>query len=298
MNVSAQIYGASPVKRDRRTKAEIAELRAVLKRVIRRYQPMTVRQVFYQLVSMGAIGKSEQEYKGTICRLLSEMRRDGDLPWHWLADNTRWQRKPTTYRGLDHLLQETARLYRRALWEKQDAYVEVWLEKDALAGVLVTVTAEWDVPLMVTRGFASLSYLYTAAEAIAAVKKPAYLYYFGDRDPSGVAIDRKIEQDLRTFAPQAEIHFERIAVTPGQIDELDLPTRPTKTSDSRSRSFEGESVEVDAIDPETLRELTRDCIERHINMQELAAVCAVEEQERDTLSEIATQFGSAGRAAG
>ena len=290
------VYRASPVKRERRTKAEVAELRATLHRVIRRYQPMTVRQVFYQLVSMGAIGKTEQEYKGTVCRLLAEMRRDGELPWRWIADNTRWQRKPTTYRGLDHLLDETARLYRRALWEKQDAYVEVWLEKDALAGVLVTVTSEWDVPLMVTRGFASLSYLHTAAEIIASVGKPAYLYYLGDRDPSGVVIDRKIEQDLRTFAPEAEIHFERAAVIPAQVALWNLPTRPTKTSDSRSKSFEGESVEVDAIDPQRLRELARDCIHQHVNEQELAATWATEEQERLTLREIAAKWET-GRAA-
>jgi hypothetical protein len=252
---------------------------------------MTVRQVFYRLVSMGAIDKTEAEYKGTVCRLLAEMRRSGDLPWHWIADNTRWQRKPKTYRGLDHLLHETAKLYRRALWEKQDAYVEVWLEKDALAGVLSDVTEQWDVPLMVTRGFASLSYLYTAAEAITRVGKPTYLYYFGDRDPSGVVIDRKIEQDLRAFAPKAEIHFDRVAVTREQIASLNLPTRPTKSKDSRSCSFEGESVEVDAIDPETLRELARDCIGQHVNQQELVALWATEKRERETLNEIARQFG-------
>jgi hypothetical protein len=253
---------------------------------------MTVRQVFYRLVSMGTIGKTEQEYKGTVCRLLAEMRRDGQIPWHWIADNTRWQRKPRTYRGLDHLLHETANLYRRAVWERQDAYVEVWLEKDALAGVLNDVTSLWDVPLMVTRGFASLSYLYTAAEAIAAVGKPAYLYYFGDRDPSGVMIDRKIEQDLRTFAPGAEIHFERVAVTPEQIVTLNLPTRPTKTSDSRSHSFEGESVEVDAIDPDALRLIARECIEQHANQAELVALLATEREERATLRKIAAQFGN------
>ena len=289
------VYAASPVKRDRRTKAEIATIRATIERVLRRYQPMTVRQVFYQLVSIGALEKTEQEYKGTVCRLLAEMRRDGQIPYGWIADSTRWQRKPVTYRGIEHLLNETAKLYRRALWEKQHAYVEIWLEKDALAGVLHAVTSEWDVPLMVTRGFASLSYLHTAAEAITAVGKPAYLYYFGDRDPSGVVIDRKIEQDLRTFAPTAEIHFERVAVTPEQVAAWGLPTRPTKTSDSRSKSFEGESVEVDAIDPDALRQLASDCIQQHINQQELVATWATEKQERETLREIATKWGT-GRA--
>src|SRR5690606_16207709 len=142
---------------------------------------------------------------------------------------------------------------------------------------------EWDVPLMVTRGYPSLSYLYSAAETIADAEKPAYLYYFGDHDPSGVDIPRKVEEDLRTFAPDAEIHFERVAVTRRQIDTLGLPTRPTKKTDSRSKSFEGESVEVDAIPPATLRTMVSECIEQHIDHDRLAAVKRIEALERDTL---------------
>lgn len=289
------IYGASPAKRPRRTKREIAQLREILERVLRQYQPMTVRQVFYRLVSMGAIAKTEQEYKGTVCRLLAEMRRDRQIPFGWIADNTRWQRKPRTHAGLEHALRETAELYRRRVWDDQDAYVEVWLEKDALSGVLFAATQEYDVPLMVTRGFSSLSFLYSAAEAIAEVAKPAYLYYFGDHDPSGLDIPRKVERDLRAFAPGAEIHFERVAVTPEQIALLDLPTRPTKTTDSRSKSFEGESVEVDAIDPDSLRALARRCITRHIDNHALDMLEKIEAQERRTLRSIADQVAGWGR---
>ncbi len=80
------------------------------------------------------------------------MRRARELPFHWIADNTRWMRKPTTHDGLSDLLQDTAQLYRRSLWSNQSAYVEIWLEKDALSGVLYPITQEFDVPLMVTRG--------------------------------------------------------------------------------------------------------------------------------------------------
>ena len=95
-------------------------------------------------------------------------------------------RKPDTHSSPEEALANTARTYRKALWDDQDAYVEIWCEKDALAGVLYKETAVWDVPLMVSRGFASLTFLAEAAEAIAAEGKPAYLYYFGDHDPSGV----------------------------------------------------------------------------------------------------------------
>jgi len=255
---------------------------------------MTVRQVFYQLVGMRAIDKTEAEYKNSVCRLLAEMRRDGQIPYGWIGDNTRWQRKPRTHASLSDALRETAELYRRRIWDAQAAYVEIWLEKDALSGVLYEETEHWDVPLMVTRGFSSLSFLHSAAEVIAEVGKPAYLYYLGDRDPSGVVIDRKIEQELRAMAPGAEIHFERVAVTPEQIVTLNLPTRPTKASDSRSRSFVGESVEVDAIEPTTLREIVRTCVEQHIDERVLRTTRAIEREERASLRALAAQVASWG----
>lgn len=281
----------SPTK-TRRTKAAIQEVRDAIYTVVEEYQPMTVRQVFYQLVTRGVIDKTEAEYKTTVCRLLVQMRRDGDLPFHWIADNTRWQRKPRTYGSLEAMLENCRRTYRRALWDDQDAYVEVWLEKEALAGVLVDVTAKWDVPLMVTRGYPSVSYLYSAGEAIADETRPVYVYYFGDRDPSGVDIDRFVERELRNYAPDCDLTFERVAVLPEQIDEYGLQTRPTKKSDSRSKSFEGESVEVDAIEPNELRAICERCITQHIDQDQLERTHAVEEAERETLALVAGQISN------
>ena len=249
--------------------------------------PMTVRQVFYRAVSAGLVGKTEVEYKRTVVRLLGQMRRSGRVPFAWIADNTRWMRKPRTWSSLDQALENTARTYRRALWDGQDAYVEVWLEKDALSGVLYEVTERWDCPLMVTRGYPSLTFLHSAAEAIAAAAKPTFIYYFGDHDPSGVHIPQKVEQELRAFAPMVDIFFERVAVTPGQIGAWDLPTRPTKVSDARAKNFVGESVEVDAILPAVLRQLVADCIERHVDWNQYAITQVAEEEERNVLMALA-----------
>jgi len=250
---------------------------------------MTVRQVYYQMVSRGAIDKTEAEYKQTVCRLLADMRLAGEIPFGWIADNTRWMRKPRTHSSLENALRDTARTYRRSVWDSQDVYVEVWLEKDALAGVLYQETEAWDVPLMVTRGYSSLSYLHEAAEAIASEDKPAHLYYFGDYDPSGVDITRSVERRLREFAPEAEIHFERVAVTPEQIALWKLPTRPTKKSDSRSKNFTGESVEVDAIPPDKLRALVRDCIEQHVDEAAFESLQVAEADERKILAMFAAK---------
>jgi hypothetical protein len=249
--------------------------------------PMTVRQVFYQLVSRGVIGKTEEEYKRTVIRLLAEMRRAREIPFHWIADNSRWMRKPRSYSSLADMLTQEQEFYRRALWDDQEVYVEVWLEKDALAGVLLHETQRWDVPLLVTRGYPSISFLHTAAETIEAQDKPAYLYYFGDHDPSGLDITRATERGLREFAPDTEIHFRRVAVTQYQIDRYSLPTRPTKKTDSRSKNFQGESVEVDALPPSVLREIARACITQHIDNDAMERTRSVELAERETLARIA-----------
>ena len=82
---------------------------------------MTVRQVFYQLVSRGVIAKTEGEHRQTVVRLLTAMRRAGEMPFGWIGDNTRWMRKPRTYSSMQDMLALTAQTYRRALWDNQAA---------------------------------------------------------------------------------------------------------------------------------------------------------------------------------
>lgn len=287
-----QVYGSSPIKRQRRTRAGMEMIRQSIRDALAKDHPMTVRQLFYRLVSGGVIEKTESEYKSTVVRLTGEMRLAGEIEFGWIADNTRWMRKPRTHSSLEDALEETARTYRRSVWDDQDAYVEIWLEKDALAGVLIEVTRAWDVPLMVTRGFASLSFLYEAADAIRYQDKPTYLYYFGDHDPSGVDIPRTVEQRIREFAPEVDITFERVAVNTDQIALWGLPTRPTKTSDSRYTNFEGESVEVDAIEPATLKRLADRSIVQHIEGGVYKRLKEVEASERETLLEIAKGWAS------
>jgi hypothetical protein len=276
----------------------MAELRAGLYAIVAADQPMTVRQVFYRASVAGLIGKTEAEYQNVVGRLLLEMRRAGELPYSWISDNTRWMRKPRTYNGLADFIERHQHAYRRDLWAESDAYVEVWLEKEALAGVVLDVTAEYDVPLMVSRGFASESYLYSAADAIAdqlaAGKQQAVIYYFGDFDPSGLHISNSIEKGLRRLCPQMlrgfdpeMLVFERTAVNEGQIHQWELPTRPTKRAgNSHAKDWpDGRpSVELDALPPSELRALVRLCIEQHVDPAHLERLRAVEAAEREQLA--------------
>lgn len=252
--------------------------------------PMTVRQMFYALVSMGAIPKVEAAYNQTSYHLL-QMRRRGLIPYGFISDNTRWMRKPSTYNSLADFLRISQDAYRRALWANQNTYVEVWVEKDALAGVFLEVTREWDVPLMVTRGFPSETFVYEAAETIKQQEKPVYLYYFGDHDPSGAAIPETTYDKLREFG--ARFNFEQVAVLPWQIERWGLPTRPTKQTDTRAKNWQGGSVELDAIPVPRLRELVRNVITRHIDQRALEESQRVEHLERETLTQFANNLGLA-----
>lgn len=286
-------YRTSPIKRRRRTKADMAAIKETMLAILAEDQPMTVRQVFYRLVSIGAVDKTEAEYKSTVCRLLTEMRLDGNIPFHWIADSTRWMRKPRTHDDLGDLMEETARLYRRKLWNDQDVYCEIWLEKEALAGVLLDVTDKWDVPLLVTRGYPSISFLHSAANGIALQGKPTFIYYFGDHDPSGIDIQRNVTERLHEFAPDALIDVERVAVTPDQIEEWSLPLRPTKKSDTRAKNFQGGSVEVDAILPTKLRELAEEHIEQHVDERQLRVTYEAERSEQSILDKWADMANDA-----
>jgi hypothetical protein len=275
-------YEASPIKRRRANKAEMETRREGLLRIVAAMEPMTVRQVFYQATVHGLVEKTEAGY-GQVQRELAKLRRDGRLPWGWIADNTRWQRKPRSYSDPDEALRHTARFYRKDLWSHAEDYVEIWCEKDALAGVLFEVTADYDVPLMVARGYASLSFLHSAAENIAAIDRPTFIYHLGDYDPSGQNAADKIEEELCRFCEDVPLWFERLAVTEPQIEAWDLPTRPTKKTDTRAKGFGKLSCELDSIDPHRLRDLVREAIERHLPPEQFRILKVAEESERELI---------------
>ena len=278
---------------NRRSSANIQELRLVIRDRLTQENPMTVRQVFYQLVSLGAIEKTEKEYKHTVVRLLTDMRHDGEIPFEWIADGTRRERKPCTFSSIEEAITVLAHSYRRAIWDTQEVCVQVWLEKEALADVFYKVTGEFDVPLMVTKGYSSVTFLRNAAMTIYNYQKPTFLYFFGDFDPSGLDITRDVETRLRAYAPEATFTLKRVAVTRDQIKEWNLPTRPTKQTDSRSKNFQGESVEVDAISTRHLRDLARSRITSHLDADILAELKVAEDTERTRLMNLADGWESA-----
>src|SRR5262249_32404755 len=131
--------------------------------------PQTVRQVFYQMVNreQPLVDKNDSGYN-TVQRLLVKMRKKEIVSYEWVSDGTRWQRKPKTHDSTTEALEQTILTYRRSVWTDQRVHIEFWEEKDALAGVIYQETYKWDVPLYVSKGFSSHSYLWEAAQQLAA----------------------------------------------------------------------------------------------------------------------------------
>ena len=253
-------------------------------------EKITIRHLFYRLVGLHQIEKTEAAYK-SLCGHLSKWRRSGDVAWDSFADNTRWHLGRQTFDSLDDALTNTVSCYRRNLWSEQSAYVEIWGEKDAISGILYAEAETFGVKVFTCRGFASLSSLYSAAntfKAAVANGKEVFIYYFGDHDPSGLAIDRAAVESFRDDFG-VEVKLTRAAVTPGHIEEHNLPTRPVKKSDNRAGGWQGGCVEVDTMPPAVLKGIVRDCITSHIDQHQWEQTQAIEEAERETLRHFAAK---------
>ena len=189
-------------------------------------------------------------------------------------------------------INHTRQSYRRAVWNGLPCRVFIVLEKDALAGVVGDVTEEYDVPLLITRGFSSLSFVHRVAEDINIYAEHGirtYVYALGDWDPSGLTAHKAFEERLSEWCPASEDNcfvFKRLGVTRDQIAEWDLPTRPTKKSTHAVDWEGGDSVELDAIPPDTLRALVLADIERHIPEGHMRTLQVAEENERSYLAEL------------
>ena len=280
-------YQASKIKRHRATKAQVEGRRDELFDIVEKMQPMTVRGVYYQATVRKLVEKTLSGYT-KVQTDLTRMRRAGELPYDWITDGTRRPLKARSFGSVYELLDDTVQSYKKALWTDANCYVEIWVEKDALSGVLLPVTIEYDVPLMVSRGYSSISFLYNAAEYMKQLEVPVFIYHLGDYDPSGVDAAEAIEHELQQMAPWTIISFKRLAVTSEQIIEWDLPTRETNKKDTRAKNFVGGdvSVELDSIDPNTLRDMVRDAIEQRLPADKLAAMNAEEDSERELLEDI------------
>jgi hypothetical protein len=275
-------------KKARKLQQRSLALRGAISTVAAEYDRLSVRQLFYQLVSRGVVEKTEHAYKRT-CDAAVQMRLDGSLNFRKVTDGHRSRRIVYSHSSLHEALQSAHDLYRRNYWLDQPRHVEVWCEKDALSGVITPVCDRYGVPYVATRGFPSITLLYDSAQAMAATRKPATIFYFGDHDASGQSISDGLEKTMRHFGADATV--QRVALNPDLIQTHALPTRPGKLTDSRQAGFAarfgGASVELDALPPNLLTSLVERSIVSSIDREAWRRVAAVEALEADTLESIA-----------
>ncbi|MBY5987099.1 hypothetical protein [Roseovarius atlanticus] len=281
------IYQASQIKRRRASKNEMEDRAAFLIAYALKHKPVTVRQLFYAATVAGIPGieKSEAGYNKVQAQCL-ELRRAGRLPYHCIADATRYMRKPRTFDGWEAALQDTAKLYRKSLWADSDEEVEIWLEKSALAGVIYPVTSEYDVALMPTGGYTSETFAYGAVSNIQHTGKTLVIYALYDFDRSGRDAALSLQEKVERFGSEFDVpvRFNHLGLTYDQVIDLDLPTRPAKRNSAADRRWEYRfAAELDAIPPDTIRDMVRDAIEGHLPAHELHHLKRIELAERETL---------------
>jgi hypothetical protein len=286
------VYEASPVKRLRRTNAELTVIDDAIVAAVAEDRPVSLRGVYYRVVSAGAVPKTEASYQ-LVGRQLLKLRRTGTVPYGDITDGTRDLQGWRTWDSMQEALNDTASTYRRALWSNQDVTVIVFTEKDAITGVIRPVLSRWDVPMGVIRGYASESFCWQVGQYVTGAPGVVFVYQLGDHDPSGVDAWRDFTAKVTRFAAERYtdtgdwLCFERLAVTEEQIGHLGLPTRPTKRSDSRAAAFRGESVEVDAIRAPVLRQIVEDAITQHVDQDALRVTREAERSEREILRRLA-----------
>jgi hypothetical protein len=273
-------------KRKRLSNAELDILDRELIKIVTELHPITVRGVFYQAEVRELVPKTDPGYD-QVQRRLVKLRRAGSIPYGHITDGSRSVKGYARYTGVSSFQERMASLYHLDYWLLSPNHVSVWIEKDALAQTIYPVVVDkWGIDLYVNRGFTSLSYLYSAAENIIDVGKPAHIYILSDFDPSGKCAKDKVEEGLHDLVGgSVEVTVYDLAVTKTQIEEWNLPSRPTKESDSRARKFidkhGDQSVELDAIRPDVLRDLVDKPIASKWDCRHsLNTLKAIEQEER------------------
>ena len=282
-------------------------LRSAIYLLAEAYWPCTVRQIYY--LGIGRFWQKDQDGSrrvyNTVCRLLGDMREDGTVPWGWIADNTRWQRKRTTFTSPEHILRSVAATYRRDLWIRQPIHVEVWCESDSIAGVLDDVTMPAGVGLFPCRGQSSKTLVHAAAQSYIPLNKPVVVLYVGDWDPSGLAIPFSVEDRMARYSDGVELDLRRLAVTPDDVASDRFITHSVNTRDPNYPRFADRcrrmdlapqtAVEVEALPPDELRQRVTDAIDELTDTQEWLATLVAEQSERDLLERMVSGDASAYR---
>lgn len=271
---------------------------------------LTLRQLYYQFVSRDIIPNTIKSYKN-LGSVINDGRLAGLIDWLSIVDRTRNLKSLSHWNNPNEIVAACAGQFNLDRWKDQPYRPEVWIEKDALAGVFERVCRELDVPVFSCRGYTSQSEMWVAGQRLIGYAKEPYfttgiageirayqipiIFHFGDHDPSGKDMSRDITDRLEMFTGDA-IKFERLALNMDQVKQYDPPPNPAKITDSRANAYIAEygdeSWELDALEPSVLEQLVRDAIESIIDETKMDEQQREQNKHRATLSKIAKNFNA------
>ena len=277
---------------NKHNQAQLKIINGIINEYAKQGYRLTLRQLYYQLVSRNIVPNLTKEY-AKLSSLLVKGRMAGVVDWKAIEDRIRVPFIPYWVEDIEDAIQDTINQYRLNRQKGQDVYIELWVEKDALSGVLKRITSKYHINLMVNRGYSSCTAMYDAYKRLKSKEeagKETYILYLGDHDPSGLDMVRDIQDRLEEFGVCPKVIH--IGLTMKQIKEFNPPENPLKRkerklSDPRAeayfKEFGDKSWEVDALNPETLHELVKEKVEELIDIDLFNSVLKQEEKDKKKL---------------
>ncbi|MFA5416927.1 MAG: hypothetical protein WC341_00575 [Bacteroidales bacterium] len=241
---------------------------------------LSLRQLYYQLVSRDFIPNTQRSYKNT-GNIVSTARQAGLIDWEMIEDRNRETNIPQHWENPGEIIYTAAQAFHIDKWTNQSNHIEVMVEKDALSGVLGPVCRGLDIGITANKGYSSSSTMYEIGKRLRSKhedeEKTIIILYLGDHDPSGIDMTRDVEERLKLYADIDEIEVIRLALNMDQIKLWKPPENPAKETDARFASYVSQfgdsSWELDAVEPAQLASLvTNAVLERRDEINWLAAV--------------------------
>lgn len=279
---------------------------------------LTLRQLYYQFVSRALIKNSDREYK-RLGEVVNDARMAGLIDWKHIVDRTRNLKSVSHWDNPRDIIRTSASQFRTDKWRAQNVRVEVWIEKDALVGVIEGVCRSLDVPFFSCRGYTSQSEMWSAAQRLGSYlldedhpKEAVVILHLGDHDPSGLDMSRDIEDRITRFLAQDAFNadlvdaagayrwardrfrLDRLALNMDQIEQYEPPPNPAKLTDSRGAGYVEahgyESWELDALEPSVIGELIEDAVVAERDEALWDQELAIEEEHRDALAVVSSRW--------
>lgn len=261
---------------------------------------LTVRQLYYRFVAAGLIENTQRSYKN-LASIIDLGRKRGKIDWSAIEDRTRNVERPAAWDSVEQIVAAIAEQYKEDPWAEQTSKVEVWVEKEALVGVVEQACRDLRVPFLACRGYLSQSEAYAAGKRFAKAKEDGYqpvIFHLGDHDPSGIDMTRDNAKRVREFSRGA-VEVVRLGLNMDQIDQYDPPPNPAKETDSRFEGYRDaygdESWELDALEPAVLIELIQTAVRGRIDFTKWDAHMEQEAEKREALSEASDHWSGVER---